>query len=201
MRCNPAFCISLRYLRAVSESLVGQSSNATRSSALNLWYGTNLLPMNSTKSLKVFSLTWGGNLISLKLFSIGSKTRIIGYSPHLPFYVTLLFKLLALKMPDRKMHNRFNKLLLGNSFSSVSRIMDEPYSRFRGRHRNLRHDTVFLLETLRKSGIHATLGSWMHMILDFDPDLAETMKDFESLRLASGEPEPRGSGRRVRRRC
>ena len=99
------------------------------------------------------------------------------------------------------MHNRFNKLLLGDSFSSVSGTMDEPYSRFRGRHRNLRHDTVFLLEILRKSGLRATLGSWMHMILDFDHDLAETIEDFETLRRASGDPQQRGSNRRVRRGC
>jgi hypothetical protein len=100
-------------------------------------------------------------------------------------------------VPDRKLHNRFNELVLGASFSSVSEIMDEPYSRFKGKHRNLRHDTPFLIETLDKLGLCPALAAWLHLILDYDRELARTMQALESLRGGSGKSERRGSRRRI----
>lgn len=100
-------------------------------------------------------------------------------------------------MPDRELHNRFNELVLGASFSSVSGIMDEPYSRFKQKHRNLRHDSAFLLEALNRFGLRSALAAWLHLVLDYDRDLAMTMEAFESLRVVSGKSQRRGSSRRA----
>ena len=100
-------------------------------------------------------------------------------------------------MPERKLHNRFSELVLGASFSDVSELMDEPFFKFRGKHRNLRHDTAFLLEALRRFGVRPALAAWLHLILDFDRDLAKTLQGFETLREVSGKSERRGSSRRV----
>lgn len=100
-------------------------------------------------------------------------------------------------MPERKLHNKFTQLVLGAPFSSVSGIMDEPYSRFKQKHRNLRHDSAFLLEALKRFGLRPALAAWLHLVLDYDRDLARTMEAFESLRVVSEKSGRRGSSRRT----
>lgn len=100
-------------------------------------------------------------------------------------------------MPGRKLHNKYNKLVLGASFSSVSELMDEPYSRFGRKHRSVRHDDAFLLEALNEFGLSPALAAWLHLVLDYDRDLKRTMEAFESLRVVSGKSERRGPSRRV----
>lgn len=90
----------------------------------------------------------------------------------------------------------FNKLVLGAAYSEISEFMDQPYAKFKQKHRNLRHDTVFLLEALERFGLRPTLAAWLHLILDYDRDLARTMEAFESLRIVSGKSERRDSRRR-----
>lgn len=100
-------------------------------------------------------------------------------------------------MPARKLHDKFTELVLGASFSSISGMMDEPYSRFRQKHRSLRHDSAFLLEALRRFGLRPALAAWLHLVLDYDHDLARTMEEYESLRVISGKSGRRGLGRRA----
>jgi hypothetical protein len=75
--------------------------------------------------------------------------------------------------------------------------MDKPYTRFGRRHRALRHDSIFVLEVLQKYGYHSALASWLHLVIDFDGDLARIVEDFEGLSRGSSEPQNRGSKRRT----
>jgi len=92
-------------------------------------------------------------------------------------------------MPSRRLHDLFTELLLGETFSWISAYMDEPYAQFRGRHRQLRHDTSALIRILEEHGLRAALAGMLHLILDENRELKRDVERVETLREASGSSE------------
>lgn len=95
-------------------------------------------------------------------------------------------------MPSRKLHNLLNKLLLQDSFSWVSSFVDEPFLKYRHRHRMLRHDSLAVLQILKRYGIRASIAVWLHLILDEDKELQRKVEAIETLRNDS--ERSKGSG-------
>jgi len=95
-------------------------------------------------------------------------------------------------VPTRKLHDYFTKLLLRSSFSEVSGYMDQPYALYRGRHRELRHDTATILRILKEHGVRPALAAWLHLILDEDRELKRDIETVETLREIAGSSERDG---------
>jgi len=85
-------------------------------------------------------------------------------------------------MPSRKLHNILTKVLLRDSFSWVSEYIDRPFAKYRGRHRQLRHDTAMIIRMLEEHGIRAALAAWLHLTLDDDRRLKDDVERVETLR-------------------
>jgi len=92
-------------------------------------------------------------------------------------------------MPSRRLHDLLTELLLGDTFSWVSGYMDKPYAEFRGRHRQLRHDTSAVIRILKEHGVRPALAAWLHLVLDEDRELKRDVETVETLRKVSGSSE------------
>ena len=80
-------------------------------------------------------------------------------------------------MPSRRVHNLVNKLVLGNDYDWLNRLIDMPSQWLGPRHRVLFHDekqdplVTFLLT--RDPG--AALAHYLHIKLDKDKELREKL--------------------------
>jgi len=92
-------------------------------------------------------------------------------------------------MPSRRLHDKLANLLLGDSFSEISGFMDKPYAVYRGRHRELRHDTAAILRILDERGVRPALAAWLHLVLDENRELKHDVEAAETLRRVSGSSE------------
>jgi hypothetical protein len=69
-------------------------------------------------------------------------------------------------MPTGSTHERFSKLILGNSYSSVHAWKDEPVRRLGANHRDVRHGPIAAYRAGKRFNLGAAIASIIHDLQD-----------------------------------
>lgn len=85
------------------------------------------------------------------------------------------------KMPNRQVHNFVNKILLGESYSKVSKLIDYPIKILPGpKHRVLFHDVISapIVGTVVSRNIKGTVAALSHITVDACCTKNKALKNF-----------------------